>query len=168
MPVGSEALIAGAYTASFGGSALGLFEGDAGLPVMEHSMVAEDVGNTSLYGKTVIDSLQQGGNVFFAFTCLEAYLSAVKSAFWPYHSTLGRLPAAMGALLYDSSAALVLTAVAGTPAATSPATVTSSKCILAPGFNTRWVFGPTLRKVPIRLRAYPYSSGGNSCWWTVT
>lgn len=166
MPVGSETLITGPYTATFSGVALGVFEGDAGLPVIEHTMSTESIGNTSAYGKSVIDDIQQGGNVFFAFTCIE-YKSGPKAAFWPYHATLGRGPV-VGTLLYDSSAALVLTSTAGTPAAASPATLTSSHCILAPGFGARLVYGPTLRKVPLRLRAYPYLAGGNFVWFTET
>lgn len=166
MPVGSETLIAGAYTATFNSVALGVFEGDSGVPTLEHTMASEPVGNTSAYGKTVIDEIFQGANLFIAMTCIE-YKAGPLAAFWPYHATLGRM-GTIGRLLYDLSSALVLTSTAGTPAATSPATLTASKAILAPGFTPRIVFGPTLRKVPLRFRCFPYDSAGATIFFSTT
>lgn len=166
MPVGSETLVAGGYTATWNSVALGIFEGDSGLPTNEHTVAAEDVGNTSAYGKTVIDFIYQGANWFSSFTCLE-YKSGPKSAFWPYNATLGRL-GTIGVLGYSLAQALVLTAITGTSASSSPATLTASKAILLPGFSSRIVFGPTLRKVPIRMRLLPYDSGGNVVFFTET
>ncbi len=45
------------------------------------------------------------------------------------------------------------------------ATLTASKAILAPGYNTQIIFGPTLRKVPIRLQLFPYDTGGGAVGW---
>jgi hypothetical protein len=167
LPAGSENLVSGAYTGTLSGVALGVFEGDAGLPALEHTRVAEDVGNTSFWAKSVIDSIEQGGNIFISFTCIEWGKAAVRTAFWPYNATLGRMPT-VGVLLFDSAVPLVLTAVAGTPAATQPATLTASKVALMPGFTPRIMFGPTLRRVPLRFRCFPFSSGGNNVWFTVT
>lgn len=146
--------------------ALGLFEGDAGLPALEHTMTTEPIQNSSLYGKMKIDDIQQGGNWFLAMVCME-YKAGPISAFHPYHATLGRAPT-IGTLLYDSAYAVVMTAIGGTPAAASPATLTASKCMLAPGFASRILFGPSLRKVPLRFTLYPYLSGGNVVWFTTT
>jgi hypothetical protein len=158
MPVGGETLVVGPYTATWNSVALGVFEGDAGLPSLEHQAAGEDVGNTSAYGRTVIDSVYLGANWFSSFTCIE-YKAGPISAFWPYHATLGRL-GTIGVLLYTLSQALVLTAVAGTSAATAPATLTASKSILLPGFTPRIMFGPKLRTVPLRMRLFPYDSAG--------
>lgn len=154
MPVGSESLISGPFTATYASVALGVFEGDSGLPTIERVDSAEDVGNTSAYGKAVIDSIFQGSNFTCQFTCLE-YKSGPLSAFAPYHATFGAM-GTVGVLLYSLAAALVLTAVSGTSASATPATLTASKAILLPGFAARLVYGPTLRKVPLRLRLFPY------------
>src|SRR5689334_14423085 len=109
MPVGGETLVAGPYTVTWGGVALGIQEGAGG---------------------------------FMSMT-LEEYKAGPISAWWPYSATLGRM-GVIGRLMYSISAALVLTAVAGTSASTSPATLTASKAILLPGFGTRLMYGPTL------------------------
>lgn len=134
--------------------ALGIFEGDAGLPTLEKTDSAEDVGNTSAYGKTVIDAVFQGTNWFAQMTCLE-YKTGPLGAFAPYSATLGAL-GTVGVLLYSLAQPLIFTAVAGTSASASPATLTASKTILLPGFTSRLMYGPTLRKVPLRFRLFPY------------
>lgn len=156
MPAGSETIIAGQYTVTYGGVALGIFEGDAQVPAIEWVHKTEPIANTDAYGKTTIDHIGQGLDAFFSGTCLE-YKAGPISAMWPLSTTLGRL-GVIGRLYYDIAAALVLTAIAGTPAVTSPATLTASRSILAPGFNVKLLYGPTLRKVPLRLQLLPYTS----------
>lgn len=160
MPVGGEVLIVGEYTATYGGVALGIFEGDAGLPTLSQQTKAEPIANTSKYAKTTIDAIWQGADWFMQFTCLE-YKAGPRVAFWPFHATLSAL-GAIGRLYYGMASPLVLTAVAGTPAAATPATLTASKTILAPGYNTQLVYGPTLRKVPLRLQLLPYVLNGTT------
>lgn len=166
MPVGGETLVAGGYTVSWFNAQMGILEGDQGLPRLEQSVEAEDVGNTSAYGKSVIDGIYQGANWTAGFTCLE-YKAASTAAFWPYDGTLGRM-GVIGRLLYSISQALVYTAIANTSASASPASLTASKSILLPRFATGLVYGPTLRRVPLRFRLFPYSSGGNVVWFTQT
>ena len=101
-----------------------------------------------------IDAIHRGADWYMSMICME-YKSGVTAALWPFNSTLSR-EGVIGRLYYDMSLALVLTAVAGTPAATSPATLTASKAIIAPGFNARLTFGPTLRTVPLRFLLLPY------------
>lgn len=165
MPAGGESLLAGQYTVTWNSVSLGIMEGDQGVPTISQQTAAEMVGNTDAYGKSNIDGIYQGANWFAQFTCME-YRAGSIAAFWPY-GTLGVM-GTIGRLLYSLSAALVLTAIAGTPAAATPATLTASRAILAPGYNTQLLFGPTLRKVPIRQMLFPYSSGGNIVWFTTT
>jgi hypothetical protein len=164
MPAGSETLIAGQYTVTYNGTSCGIMEGDAGVPTIEATNHAEPVNNTDAYGKSMIDAIYQGGDHFASFQCME-YKAGSIAAFWPF-GALGVM-GVIARLYYDMSSALVLTAVAGTPAANSPATLTASKSIIAPGFNGRLLYGPTLRKVPIRLALLPFSSTGNK-WFTST
>lgn len=139
-----------------------MFEGDAGVPTIEQSSKAEPIANTSRYGKSTIDAIYQGGDFFAQFMC-EEYRTGSIAAWWPF-GTMG-LMGIIGRLYFAMSAPLVFTAVAGTPAAATPATLTASKAILAPGFNTKLLYGPTLRKVPIRQILLPYDTGGGVIGW---
>mgnify|MGYP000857433249 FL=1 len=145
--------------------ALGIMQGDAGLPTIEQSNKAEPIANTDSYAKSTIDAIYQGADWFASMTCME-YKAGSIAAWWPY-STLGRM-GTIGRLLYDISLPLVLTAVAGTPAASSPATLTATRSILAPGFGTRLVFGPTVRTVPLRFQLLPYYVAGSTPGWFTT
>lgn len=166
MPVGSETLIAGPYTATWNSVALGIFEGDASLPTIERTDVVEDVGNTSAYGRTIIDGVFLGSNWTAQMVCME-YKAGPLAAFAPYHATLGRL-GTIGVLIYTLSQALILTAVSGTSAASTPASLTASKSLLLPGFAARLVYGPTIRKVPLRFRLLPYDSAGATIHFSQT
>lgn len=166
MPAGSETLIAGGYTATYGGTALGMFEGDGGLPTLQHSNAAEEIRNTSVYGKSMIDGVYQGANWNMSMTCME-YKSGPLAAFWPYNATLGQM-GTIGVLLYSLAAAVVLTAIAGTSAAATPATLTASKCILQVGFLPQILYGPRLRTLALRFQLLPYTSGGNVIWFSQT
>lgn len=165
MPVGSETLICGQYTVTYAGSAMGIMEGDAGVPTIEYINHTEPINNTDKYGKTTIDDIYQGADAFCAFMAME-YKASTKAAWWPW-GTFAQL-GVIGRLGFNISSALVLTAIAGTPAAASPASITASKSLMASGNNTRLLYGPTLRKLPIRLRLYPFDSGGNVALWTET
>lgn len=155
MPAGNESLICGGYTLSWHSNPLGMFEGDSGLPQLEHSTAAEEIGNTSVYGRSVIDGIYLGANWFATMTCLE-YITGTKDAFWPY-ATMGRM-GTIGVLQFSISQALVMTAISGTSASSTPATLTATNTLLANGFTTRLFYGPTLRKVPLRFRLFPYTS----------
>ena len=141
-----------------------MFEGDAGLPTIEQASKAEAIANTSRYGKSTIDAIYQGGDFFAQFQCME-YRAGSIAAWWPF-GAMGVM-GVIGRLYFAMSAPLVFTAVAGTPAAATPATVTAAQAILAPGFNTKLLYGPTLRKVPIRQILLPYTSG-SVIWFSQT
>ncbi|MDE2097165.1 MAG: hypothetical protein KGL39_07955 [Patescibacteria group bacterium] len=155
MPLGGEELIDGQYTVTWNSSAAGIMEGDAGVPTIEQVNYGEAVNNTDAYGKTTIDSIFQGADWFAQFTCLEAPKGL--ALFWPF-GTFGTM-GVIGRLYYGMAESLILAAIAGTPASSSPASVTATKAILAPGFNTRLLYGPTLRKTPIRMILLPTSTG---------
>jgi len=162
VPAGGEILIAGEYNLTLNGVAVGMFEGDAGLPTIEQVTHAEVVANTSRYGKSTIDAIGQGADWFAGYTC-EEYRPGSIAAFWPFAA-----PGLMGIisrLYFEMASPLVFTVVAGTPAVGAPNTLTANKAILAPGFNTRLLFGPTLRKVPIRQILLPYDTGGGIVGW---
>lgn len=164
MPAGGEVLVDGQYTITWNGTSMGIFEGDAGLPTIGQTSFEEAVNSTDKYAKSRIDGIYQGADFFFQATAIE-YKSGSIAAWWPY-GAMGVM-GIIGRLRYDMSAALVLTAIAGTPAASSPATITSSHTILQASFPTQLLYGPTLRKLPIRQDMYPYVSG-SVVWFTQT
>jgi len=162
MSAGSETILAGQYTVTYGGVAMGIMEGDGGVPTIEHSPHGEPVNNTDRWGKSMITAIYQGGDWFATYVCME-YKAGPISAFWPFGS-MGAM-GIIGRHWYDLAAALVLTSIAGTPAASSPASLTASKAILPPGYNTRLLYGPTVRKVPIRQILFPYDLGSSTYGW---
>ncbi len=166
MPAGNEAVVAGQYLVTWNGSSMGMFEGDAGCPALSQVEHEEPVNNTDRYGRTKIDGFYLGGDWFFDGSCIEWLRNTVR-AWWPF----GANPMEMGTIArrrYDMSAPLLLTAIAGTPAANSPATITAAKALLAANFNTRLLFGPTLRKLPIRQELMPYKGGAGAVWGTMS
>jgi hypothetical protein len=165
MPAQGEVILAGEYTVTYSGQAMGIMEGDAGLPTLSQQNKGEPVANTNRYGKSTIDGFYQGGDWFCQFTCLE-YTANTLAAWWPFSATLG-LMGVIARRYFDMAQALVLTAVAGTPAfaAASPLTLTSPRAILAPGYNTQTLYGPTHRKLPVRLQLFPFNTGGAVIGW---
>ena len=103
------------------------------------------------------DAVFRGMAVFAQMTLLEYNAAGAASVFWPYGSTyltggvIGRLDSAL-------AGSMIMTALASTPAAAAPATVTLPLSILAEGFPVSLLFAPELREVPIRQRVYPNSS----------
>ena len=154
MPVGSETIICGQYTLTLGGTALGIMNGDEGVPTLEFvGPLVKPIDNTDAYGDMEIDGILRGVKVFAQMTCLE-YKAGPIAAVWPY-GTIG-LAGVIGRLAYNVSAALVMTSVTGTPSVATPATLTASKALLAPNFAARLRYGPVLREVPLRFHLYPY------------
>lgn len=148
------AFICGRFTATLGASALG--QTADGYRV-SHSLFKRPITGDAL-AETVQDRIVRGAELFVSARLIEYNAAGVQNAFWPLSGTIydmgviGRLDSAIA----DS---LVLTAVAGTPAATVPATATFLLSTLAEGFPVELLFAPDLREVPIRLAVLPNSSG---------
>lgn len=147
--------IAGGYTVTLGGSTVGQIQDGI---MLEQTLNGEPVrGDT--FGDTIQDFVFRGGDVFMNMVLLEYDATSAKTAFWPWSTTWGRITSGIvGKLGTAMAAALVLTAVAGTSAATAPATLTANKAILAPGFPVQMLFAPRLRSIPIRLQLLPYNA----------
>lgn len=148
----------GPYTATFavaglnGGAAtdVGLMEG-----VIRHqqNLIALPI-RCSLYGQNIIDYVVQGAGVFIALVVKE-WDAGAKAVMHPFNTAQGIFPLT-STLLNTFFGQLVLTALAGTPAATEgPATRTYPICGLLPGHNLDITFGPTERNIPIVLCVLP-------------
>jgi hypothetical protein len=101
------------------------------------------------------DAVYRGAEMFLQMVLIEFNAAAIYSIMWPYGSYLD--PGTVGRMDVKSALAktLTMTAIAGTPAASSPASLTLELTILAEGFPVELLFAPNLREIPIRLRAYP-------------
>lgn len=153
MAFGSAVFAAGPYSVVHNGVAIGLMRGDAQSPVCEIMRHSQLITDTHVYARTPIGAIGQGGEAFASFTCMEAVTAAL-AVLWPY-SVTGKMPT-VGVDDYTTlAAAMVFTAAAGTLASANPASITCSKAVIAEDFPMRYVYGPILRELPIRMRLYP-------------
>lgn len=118
----------------------------------------------------MIDIIYRGAQMSIDMIC-KVYSSVATGALFPWGSgTLGNvytsaLPIAQ--LANSSPDVLALTAVANTPAASSPATLTAS-VIISPDQNFQVILNSTLREVPLRFDALLQDSGGTGSLFTVS
>jgi len=146
--------IAGRYTATFNSLALGQTADGYRLSFQAFKRLVTG----DMYAESPQDAIFRGMEMFLAYRLVEYDAAGVESVFWPWDSTIWSM-GEVGRMDVASSLvkSMVLTAVSGTPAATSPATFTASKTCLAEGFPVELLYAPDLREVPIRQRIYPTS-----------
>lgn len=159
MPMLTEAIVAGPYTITYNSVALGIFEGDEGVPSIEQTQFEQPVNSTDRYGRTKIDAVWMGNQYVFQGILME-YAKAL-AALDPV-GTFGSSIGSAGVLKQTLAKALVLTAVSGTSAATAPATLTANRAVPAADFNAKLAFGPQYRKAPIKLDLLPYDVGAGA------
>lgn len=147
--------IAGKYSLTLGGSTVGQTADGIRL---SHSFFKRIITGDN-FADTPQDAIFRGAELFAAYRLLEYNATSAREAFFPYGSDYLTMDTVIGTLDSANASQLVLTALAGTPAASTPATVTLPLAILAEGFETELLFAPDLREIPIRQRVYPNSSG---------
>ena len=147
----------GPYSATWNSNDVGLFEGPVrwqqnaiGLPVY-----------ASQWGRTIIDYIMQGAGCF-AVCVVKEWHSGAKAFMWPFGATHGIMNEP-GLLFSSFCQPLVLTALAGTPAATyGPVTRTVPYCAVLPGHNLDITMGPMERNVVVAIGVLPEPSTSNS------
>lgn len=147
--------IAGQYTATYGGAAVG--QAAEGFR-LSHQFFKRLITGDS-YAEAPQDAVYRGAAVELGFTAIEYNAAAMASLIWPYGTLLDMGRVGRTDVGSSLTKALVLTAVAGTPAANAPASLTLTAAILKEGFPVDLLMAPDLREVPLRLRAYPNTSG---------
>lgn len=145
--------IAGKYDGTYDGTTIGELADGWRLSISRHVRII--TGHSG--ARTPQDGIHQGGEVHLSCTAIEAYLAKVKLAFWPLSATMFDL-GVIGRLESAIAKQVVMTALAATPAAASPATITFPLCGLQEGYPVEMLFGPDLREVPLRFRCLPNSS----------
>ena len=117
------------------------------------------------YADSVQELIYRGGNCFMVFTLNEFSTTLNVLTNYGACGLIGQV--GRQAIQSSLAGALVLTAVAGTPAASTPATLTATNAIMAEDFDIELLFDSRLREVPVRMRLLPFSSTGQR-WWTFT
>lgn len=157
-------IVSGEYTSTYNAKALGHTQ-DGWRMEMQGGRKAVTVDK---FGDTEIDGVYRGVNTFFECilknwnqynTGSPPVTTGFKDLFWPYGAVYGALGTIGRLEVYsDMTKALVLTALANTPAATiGPWTVTASEAILEAEFARTVNFNSEDRSVPVRLRSYPFN-----------
>lgn len=162
------AFIAGPYLATFNTAVTGaevlqtLGQVEDGFN-LDYTSYAEPISGDNL-AQAMQEMVLRGLDMFLEFVLLEFNALAAQRIFWPYSATFGtygQVGRIVGSAIGSNNALankLVLTAVAGTTAATVPITLTAPLAILAQGFPLRLLYGNRLRRVPLRLQLFPNAS----------
>lgn len=158
-----ETLVAGRYSNTYNAVDTGITrEGYT----LDQGVKAEVIDETDAFGGSAIDYVYRGGDVFLSFIS-KAYKAGSLTPFWPW-GALGVLlttAAPLGRLASAVASSNVLTAVAGTPAAAAPATLTATLSILAPNNSASLLFNSKVREVPVRLQCLPADVTGGTFKW---
>ncbi len=158
--------IGGRYSGTYNAVDIGPTENGFNL---KQGLNEEVIQESDQYGGSLIDYFYRGGFVQLQCDCKE-YKAGSRTPFWPW-GALGAMANAGGPIgrrASDVASAMVLTSTTGTSAETKPATLTSTYSAPAPGFTGDLLFNSKLRRVPILLQLLPYTSGGNTVWFTTT
>ena len=152
--------IAGPYTGVYNSLALGQCEDGY---TLDFAGRYEEVTGDN-FAESVQELIWRGANMFLSMTLLEYNSAAAASAFWPWAAfgTIGQVGRVVTSAIGGNPAlakTTVLTAVAGTTATGTPATLTTAFSILAPNMNISMIFAPRLRRVPIRFQCLPNTNG---------
>lgn len=154
--------VPGPYSVTLAATDIGLMEG----PIHHNEKSFAQEVKASQWADAVIEEITRGGEVFVILTIKE--WKAGSKALMSAEGTLGTRGKA-GRLRTALAGALVLTALAGTPAATGgPATRTYASAILAAGHNVDITMGPEERNVPLVFRVFPSDSSGVLTYYTDT
>lgn len=158
MPLASA--VAGPYTCSHNAASPGLTRDGFRLNVERFKTPVQ----SDYYGESVIDSVIRGGNVSLTWEGIEyaAAVAVLTNHQFAAHVLAGKLD--VGSTLVETT---TLTAVAGTTAASTPASLSSTHSVPMEGQN-ELLFAAQLRTVPITLRFYPYDSSGTVIWFATT
>lgn len=131
----------------------------------------QTINESDLFGLSTIDAVLRGGDCFYQAEFKEYRAGSLSCFTKPFTGTIGQLYSAanpIGRLATAAGAALVLTAVANTPAAATPASLTAAVALLAENYDVRLLFDSQLRPVPIRMQLFPQDSAGTGTWFSTT
>lgn len=125
--------------------------------LLEHRVFKEYITGDTM-ARMRQDAVWQGIDETVEFRLMEYNAARAAAAFWPYGSAWLTADTVIATLDSANASQLVLTALAGTPAAAAPATITLPLCILTENYPVGLLLAPQLRTIPIRMDVYPNAS----------
>lgn len=140
-------------------------------------ILSEPIDQSDAYGRSLLDTVFQGCRGMVTCTFIEWRASMLKMTYpWVVVPPTGatkwvvvNAASPMGRLGSDNCGSLILTAVTGTPAATSgPATVTFGKIGAAPDQDIEFYYGPGHRKYSMNFDLYLYASSSDYILYSAT
>lgn len=164
------AVVAGRYSGTWAATSLGITSDDG----YELSWVthAEMINATDAFGNSMLEFLYRGADFKIRWTGLEYSTGSLRPA-WPWGAGgpdgAGFRMATTALLGTASASALTLTATAGTPAATRPATLSAAFSVVSPNTQHSLRYTSKVRAVPVELVLFPEAVGGGvTAWFTTT
>lgn len=167
--------VAGPYTATLDSQSLGILDPQGEGRAFQLSMqIFQQIVTGHTYGRTPIDSINQGGDHLIRFIAEEQIVAAMKACWFLSETATAAyafadmsVPGTIGAFASDKGKTLVLTAVAGTQAASrGPATLTA---LVYPTEQTKeLILDSSLRKFPAELRMFLQDYSGTKRFWSNT
>ena len=162
----------GEYSMTYAGANVGLTT--SGGEHLRYRVAKKKINDTATYAQTLIDGIYRGFDHVQLMVTFKEWNTPVKQAIWPYSSagapggfdgTLGII----GRLDSDLAQTIVLSAVAGTPAATNgPITLTAAKAILSDANDIDILFGPDETDVPVIFDLMLYDDSGVKRFFKLT
>lgn len=158
----------GEYQMTYAGANVGLIT--SGGEHLRYRVAKKKINDTATYGDTLIDGIYRGMESVQLMVTFKEWNTPVKNAIYPYGAngfdgTLGII----GRLDSDLSQQIVLSAVAGTPAATNgPLTFTAAKAILSNANDIDILFGPDERDIPVLFDLMLYDDSGTKRFFKLT
>lgn len=148
MPINVDQIVAGAYSGTWNGLAIGNV-GQGGYK-KRYNYSRKDIFFDAV-GNIPVDALFTGINMFVDFILMQYNKQAIASMTWPW-AARGIAPVA-GTPLWDIAKPLVLTACDNT---VNPSSITFIKTIIAPDYDTIHNYsGTEERMIPMRLIVLP-------------
>lgn len=157
-------IIAGRYSSTWNSLAVGLCKDDGYRLVL--SPKEQQINKTDGFAQTLIETVYQGCDWAAVMTLIEYASGAVSTMITPW-GTLGTL-GTIATLGTNQAKSFVMTSTAGTPAATTPATLTATLAKLAPSANVELNFTSAGREVPVRLDFLPANIAGVNTHFATT
>lgn len=161
--------IAGAYTNTWAGSAMGYTRSGYNL---HYTLKGEKIEETDIYGLSLIDIVYRGAQMTIDAT-LKIYQAASVAPLITYVASFGQIYAAGNPIATTASSkgqALVLTVVANTSAALAggPNTLTAIKTVPSPDNDFTLVLNSVVREIPLRFDVLTNDATGTGSLFSLT
>jgi hypothetical protein len=159
--------IAGAYTGTWNGTAVNYTRQGWNI---HFTLKGERIEETDLYGLSLIDICYRGASL--TIDCIgKIYGSGTTLPVAAWVSSFGQVYNAtftIGQLASGAVKPLVLTAVSGTPAASSPATFTAAYTMPSPDNDFTYLFDSRAREAPLKFDVLVKDTAGTGTLFTLT